>query len=369
MARRLLAGFDWKPYEAYIGDDQHRLPPDLLQRYITRVTPALLLDPPAPIVHHQRPTPIELDCTRAEYSSVLTGKRRDRPVRLIDSFPFAYELDLLEVRLYEHSDAVDYFLLTEATVTQRLSRKNLFFGGHSHRYGRFHDRLFHLVLDDRATDHLTPKEQDSRKDYWRMETYIRKAAHEALLKMADSFDPPLNDNDLIMHSDLDEVYSGELLYHLKHCEMKRDSVAMRWPTIMHTLDFLVEANPQAALWTFGYVKAHVSDVIGFPRGVTADAIVNAGWHMSRFGTNVLRVVKHLALAEGGVLPRGRLDVLQDPDVLNEFISKGQRECCADRPGWMRLQTGKVKIPWFVHANRERFPHFFFGERNDVEWIV
>jgi hypothetical protein len=368
-ALRLLQGFDWQPYMAYKGDHLHRMTPVLLEKYITTVAPALLLEPTHAIEQYERVPPLRLDCQRPDYAAFLTGKKRAKPVRIIDTFPMAYELDLLEVRLYEHSDAVDYFILSEATVTQRLSRKLLFFGGQSYRYARFHDRLIHLVLDDRASGHLSEADQDSRSDFWKMEFHIRKAAYDALLELANKMSPPLSDDDIILHSDLDEIFSGELLYHMKHCEIKHTSYSMRWPMLMHAFDWYVTANPQPALWTFGHVKQNAAHDIGFPRAKPTQHTIPLGWHLSRFGNNVLRVVKHLALAEGGVLPRGRLDVLQNPDTMNEFIEKGQRECCEDPPGWMRLQTGKVAVPWFALANRKRFEHFFYGQRSEIEFIA
>ena len=71
-----------------------------------------------------------------------------RRPKIYDAFTFQNELDLLELRLEELSDVVDYFVLVEATKTFRNNDKPLFFHKNKTRYTKFLDKIIHVIVDD-----------------------------------------------------------------------------------------------------------------------------------------------------------------------------------------------------------------------------
>ena len=58
-------------------------------------------------------------------------------MKVYDCFTFFNELDLLEIRLNELNDVVDYFVLVEATTTYSGKPKELYFQKNKDRYKKF----------------------------------------------------------------------------------------------------------------------------------------------------------------------------------------------------------------------------------------
>lgn len=64
-----------------------------------------------------------------------------------DMFPFFNELELLEIRLHELNDVVDYFILAEATTTFQKKPKELMFEKNKTRFEKFLPKIRHIVVD------------------------------------------------------------------------------------------------------------------------------------------------------------------------------------------------------------------------------
>lgn len=67
---------------------------------------------------------------------------------IFDAFSFYNELDLLEIRLHELSDVVDFFVLVEATRTHSGRFKPLYYKMNRHRFSHFNDKIIHIIVDD-----------------------------------------------------------------------------------------------------------------------------------------------------------------------------------------------------------------------------
>jgi hypothetical protein len=86
-------------------------------------------------------------CDDPKFASVLTGKRRSKPARIIDVSVFGFALDILEIRFFELYDAVDLFVVLESTMTHRGVRKPLFLEQARTRFLRFAPKLLRLIDD------------------------------------------------------------------------------------------------------------------------------------------------------------------------------------------------------------------------------
>lgn len=67
---------------------------------------------------------------------------------IYDCFTFFNELELLELRLHELADVVDKFVLVEATKTHSNKSKPLYYWENRSRFGEFHDKIIHIIVDD-----------------------------------------------------------------------------------------------------------------------------------------------------------------------------------------------------------------------------
>lgn len=68
--------------------------------------------------------------------------------KIIDGFIFYNELDMLEFRLKEHWDVVDYFILVESTKTFAYNDKILYFDQNKSRYSNYLEKIIHIIVDD-----------------------------------------------------------------------------------------------------------------------------------------------------------------------------------------------------------------------------
>jgi len=109
---------------------------------------------------------------------------------LIDAFTFYNELDLLEIRLNELYDVVDKFIIVEANKTQSLIAKPFNFETNIDRYKKFLDKIVYIKVEDCPSND---------KNLWTMENFQRNCVMRGLDQIG------INENDLIMISDMDEI--------------------------------------------------------------------------------------------------------------------------------------------------------------------
>ena len=68
-------------------------------------------------------------------------------MRIADVIMFRDELQLLRVRLAEHSQYVERFYVVEATRTLRYTPKPLAFAEHRHEFSEWNHKIQHVVVD------------------------------------------------------------------------------------------------------------------------------------------------------------------------------------------------------------------------------
>lgn len=333
--------------------------------------------PPAVPAAHLTPPEVSIDCKQSKYASVLTGKKRATPARILDFVPFGFELDLLEIRLHELAELVDVHVIVESTRTHRGSSKPLFLKRNAARFSHFADKIVDLTLNDTETARIKPRSFDdlmdvlkakvdksfkpgARTDQWELEEEIRRWMWRRYIQDYGQLDP----NDLLIHGDMDEIPSRELVAHLKHCDMSDvvDELNVVGDFYRMNFDWILNATPKL-FYPKIYKAKHVEKTKGFFRegpGLTpmpGVPTLPGGVHLNRFGPPALLLYKHLSLAEGGGPPRGSTEFMKDPNKLWPFMAQGQRECCEEKPGIVRPRQDEF-IPWFAEANWKRFPHLF-----------
>jgi beta-1,4-mannosyl-glycoprotein beta-1,4-N-acetylglucosaminyltransferase len=119
-------------------------------------------------------------------------------VRIFDTFPFDGELTLLEHRLRETFDLVDYYVLVEAGETYRGDTKSCTFSEHAASFAWASAKIRHIKLSS-----LGSKEGSARD-----RAAVQRNA--ALLALEDA-----GPDDIVLLLDADEVPSRKLLKHLR----------------------------------------------------------------------------------------------------------------------------------------------------------
>jgi beta-1,4-mannosyl-glycoprotein beta-1,4-N-acetylglucosaminyltransferase len=108
--------------------------------------------------------------------------------RVFDVFPFFNEIDLLEVRLNELDDLVDFFVITEASTTFSGLEKPYYFETYQEKFKKFESKIIYQKIPN-VPEHLGPFERD-----W----FQRDEAKELLEKY-------ITKEDFIIYGDLDEI--------------------------------------------------------------------------------------------------------------------------------------------------------------------
>lgn len=113
-------------------------------------------------------------------------------MKIYDCFQFFNELDLLEIRLNVLNDHVDYFVLTESTVTFSGLNKPLYYQENKDRFEKFNDKIIHVVVED------TPDGNPFERDVFQKNAIIRGLQD-------------CEDDNIILTSDLDEIPDPEIV--------------------------------------------------------------------------------------------------------------------------------------------------------------
>lgn len=196
-----------------------------------------------------------------------------RPL-IIDAFPFHDELDVLEMRLYEIYDAVDWFVAVEADVTHQDRSKPYYLSDNIDRFAEYSDKL--IVV--RATG--LPSVADN-PDPWARELAQREHIATGLAKIGVSA------ADVVMESDVDEIPRA---INARNVRPRGNVVpfGMRshfwavdwlypktwWGTVAATVETIAKMGPTP----FGHLRTLRNQIHERPAHQ-----VDAGWHLSWLG--------------------------------------------------------------------------------------
>jgi beta-1,4-mannosyl-glycoprotein beta-1,4-N-acetylglucosaminyltransferase len=117
---------------------------------------------------------------------------------IVDCFIFYNEDELLNYRLNILQDIVDVFVLVESTRTFTGKPKKLYF-----EKEKFKERIIHIVVDD------FPFTEPTKEQVWKNEKFQRNCIQRGLDQLT------LNDNDILIFSDVDEIPDPNTLKSLK----------------------------------------------------------------------------------------------------------------------------------------------------------
>jgi|688.fasta_scaffold00231_62 beta-1,4-mannosyl-glycoprotein beta-1,4-N-acetylglucosaminyltransferase len=134
-------------------------------------------------------------------------------MKVIDTFMFCNELDMLEGRLEYLYDHVDHFVLVEAPITQSGHEKPMHFMNNISRYKKYIDKIIYFPFVCKRSDFDFDKIPNHERDYntgpWQVENGQRDHITECLGLFSD--------DSLIFISDCDEIYHKDCIGIAKDC--------------------------------------------------------------------------------------------------------------------------------------------------------
>ncbi len=200
--------------------------------------------------------------------------------KIYDCFLFHNELEILEIKLNELYDHVDYFVLVEASETFRGNPKPFYFQENSEKYAKFLDKIIHVTINERL----------ETQNPWDREAHQRNQILRGLTLC--------NDDDIVIIEDLDEIIRAsklpDIINHL--LTGSRSSVTCLQTMYCYFLNRLGQWG-NFAPWR-GSIATRYRDVkFKSPNAIrgerTSDnAVADAGWHFTYMG-GTARVINKL----------------------------------------------------------------------------
>jgi len=215
-------------------------------------------------------------------------------MKLYDCFCMFNELDIIEIRLNELYNVVDYFIIHESTKSHTGKPKKLYFAENMKRFAKFKDKIIYRCINDTPDyfEYLNPKEAKdewqrmvfekiNRENFWDKNQlpYSRDAYEKESIVRSMS---GLNDDDIVMFSDADEIPRGEAVAYIKE-NFEPDSIYHLqqkhfWFYFNCLRNDIWNGN---ILLSFNNFKKN--SVINLRKWRKGYMVANSGWHFSFMG--------------------------------------------------------------------------------------
>ena len=282
-------------------------------------------------------------------------------MKIIDSFIFFNELELLDIRLNTLNDKVDKFILVESTVSHTGKEKPLHYKENKHLFEKFNHKIVHCVVDDTPNSFeeaqqmfLSPKDELQKnilmhclttsnvpygETQWLREFYQHESTRRGML-MAN-----LEDDDVCFVSDLDEIWNPDIEYDIDDYNVRklRQHVYMAFLNLRSSEDWL--GTYYTKYKNIKNASANHFDSLTKTKHLIVE---NGGWHFTYQGgldriKTKLENYGHQEYNNDQVknLVQERLDI--GMDVLGRPFS-----CVID----------EVNLPNYLKNNKQKYNHLF-----------
>ena len=126
-------------------------------------------------------------------------------MKIIDTFTFFNELELLEFRLRLLDGYVDHFVIAESNLTHAGDPKPLYFRDNKERFSKWKNKITHIVVEQSAAglEFRQNDNYDPGAASWKLENEQRNALHRAQELGGD--------DDIFLVGDLDELPDPRVL--------------------------------------------------------------------------------------------------------------------------------------------------------------
>lgn len=130
-------------------------------------------------------------------------------MKIIDSFIFYNELDILSYRLAILNDYVDYFIIVESKYTFSGHIKPLYYLDNKELFEKYNQKILHIVVE---LPFKAPNINYSLNEQWKNEYHQRNAIKHGIDMILKSLD----NTDIILTSDVDEIPNPQILIDAKN---------------------------------------------------------------------------------------------------------------------------------------------------------
>ena len=190
------------------------------------------------------------------------------------------ELDVLELRLEELNEYVDYFVIIESQKTHSGNNKPLNYQKNSERYKKFEDKIIYVIIEElpsKLPNHINDVDLN-----WYRENFQRNQIKTALMQI------DMTDKDIIIISDIDEIPDLSKV-NLQKITPFNDFITcnQRWFNWSFEWEFNDKFWPGSQITRWSYLKNTTPQNIRNQRYDETKIVIKEawGWHLSWFGEN------------------------------------------------------------------------------------
>lgn len=277
-------------------------------------------------------------------------------MKIYDCFTFYNELDLLEIRLSELYEHVDYFVLVEANRTFQNNEKPFYYFENKDRFRKWRDKIIHIRVMD----------MPDGDDPWVRETHQRNKILRGIEKA--------NPEDIIIISDCDELIRKESIIELRNSSQM--AFALRMPLFNFKFNYMRVSPGEYDAWAMAARKSVLQNITpdqlrgsrfsysSWPyRSESAEIkiIEHAGWHFGYLGNKDFLIDKAKSFSHSEV---NRPDFIDQIDI--EASIRERKEWDRSQPARYELVSLDDYFPEFILANKERFNEFIIEGNLDVK---
>jgi hypothetical protein len=324
---------EWK-FKGLVEQGEHRCCPFTTQQrasLVKAMSPFVALKPAAPLTVSVPPFFVKdrLNCETARWggSNFFTGAPRTKIPLVVDVFIVASEMDLMESRMYELSESVDYVVVGISPKNHRGDPQPNWFAHARDEQHRFTPTMLSKILlvdvglcdahkaaqnDVKATHNNHGSEWEhqltQRDCLWKHGMNMLRERLQKDLRLKD-----IEDDTVFLFTDVDEIPERQLVYHVKHCELRPKALPAHLRMRVNGHNFRVPCTNGKTSFT-GASEMSEWKTIKEDDGVIyrfrapphlkkrqKNAIHDAGVHLTWYGSMAFVDYKGFTHAEGGYM--------------------------------------------------------------------
>jgi len=207
-------------------------------------------------------------------------------MKIIDSFIFYNELDLLFYRLSILDPSIDKCIVVESTHTFSGKPKPLFYNENKAMFEKFNHKIIHIIVDN--VPYIFPTIDYNKNQQWENEYHQRNAIKRGL----DTIISDLTTDDILLTSDVDEIPNPSVLISAKENQLSYDKTTLNRLALdmyYYNLRYRIGSGSNwhgIKLLTIGAYNTHYlsfQQMRTYEHSHMVPIIPKGGWHLSYFG--------------------------------------------------------------------------------------
>ena len=236
-------------------------------------------------------------------------------MKIVDSFIFYNELELLAYRLHILDPYVDTFILVESTHTFSGHKKPLYYGENKDMFQKFNHKIIHVIVDD--VPYTYPSIQYQSNQQWENEYHQRNSIKRGVNTLIEG----MADDDILLTSDVDEIPDPAVLEGVQKSTLSYNKTTLnRLALDMYYYNLCCRVG-SGSNWhgvklltvrAYNTIKLSFQQMRVHEHSHPVPIIQKGGWHLSYFGditfiTNKIASFSHQEYNNKDYLDRDKLE--------------------------------------------------------------